>query len=52
MWPLFNAYHELFLQRAFPGFQGIWLPIACALAFGALGAAAYRSLAPGMTDEL
>lgn len=52
VWPLFNAYHELFLHRAFPGFQGIWLPIACALAFGALGAAAYRSLAPGMTDEL
>lgn len=52
VWPLFNAYHELFLQRVFPGFDGIWLTIACALAFGALGTAAYRSLAPGMTDEL
>lgn len=52
VWPVFNAYHELFLNRALPRFEGIWLTIACAFVIGAAGAAAYRRLAPGMTDEL
>jgi lipopolysaccharide transport system permease protein len=52
VWPVFNAYHDLFLNRAVPDFRGIWLTVLCALVIGAAGAAAYRRLSPGMTDEL
>lgn len=52
LWPVVNAYHELFLTRAWPRFEGIWVTLLSALLAGAAGAAAYRRLSPGMADEL
>jgi lipopolysaccharide transport system permease protein len=52
LWPVVNAYHELFLTRTWPTFEGVWVTLLFALVFGASGAAVYRRLSPGMADEL
>lgn len=52
LWAVVNGYHEIFLTRTWPHFEGVWVTLMSALVMGAAGAAAYRRLSPGMSDEL
>lgn len=52
MWPLINAYHDIFLEQRLPAWHTLWYPMLLALVLVALAMRAFSRLQAEIVDEL